>query len=268
MTTRIAATPANAASPRRKLGGRQRTSGDTRWLEWHGGEGGQWRVVVYVPKRLRKIIGKAALRRGLKTQDLRVAQSKRWPVVTEFKQLIAAADAKARGVSSDAVTAQALEWRQDIEDIRVLAEAPFDEADAEVLATTLGQMDEVLSSVAEQIESEHGALKAREFVSIASGRRTPLATYRDQWLKENHHKKRRTLGDYRRSVASLLAFAEKSGWPPTIETFSTRRAAGQYVSQSQRYPRRHAHDQQVHLRLEPILEMDGPQGTGEREPVA
>jgi site-specific recombinase XerD len=227
-TTRSASVSASNAAARGS--GRRRTSGDTQYLEWHGGDGGQWRVVVYVPRHLRAIIGKAALRRGLKTQDLRTAQTRRWTVIKEFKEQIAEAEAKASGSTHNPITSAALEWRKDIQIVKAIADAPYDDADAEVLAGTLSHIGEMIESAAEQIERDHGSLKAREFVNIASGKRTPLDMYLEQWLKENGRKNRRTLGDYRRSVSSLLVFAEKSGRSPTLETFSVRRPAWEYAT--------------------------------------
>jgi hypothetical protein len=165
------------------------------------------------------------------TQDLRVAQARRWGVVKEFKELIAAAEAKASGRSADAVIAEALEWRKDKELLDALAASAMDDEQEAVLKDTRGMIVDYLSGAkAEEIEHDHGPEKARVFVGIATGRRTPLNAHLDRWLKESSGKKHRTLGDYRRSVASLEAFSEKSGWPPTIETFSSRRAAGEYVS--------------------------------------
>lgn len=71
--------------------------GDTRFLEKHGR---QWRVVVFVPKPLRPLIGKAALRHGLKTDSLQIAQSRRWKTVTEFQGLITAARSRLASSSS------------------------------------------------------------------------------------------------------------------------------------------------------------------------
>jgi hypothetical protein len=81
------------------------SSGDTRYLERHGQ---QWRAVVYVPRHLRPIIGKAAFRRGLKTDSLAVAQVKRWVAVAEFQAAIAHAEARAKAAPLDPITADAL----------------------------------------------------------------------------------------------------------------------------------------------------------------
>ena len=66
--------------------------GDTRYLELHGR---QWRVVVYVPRHLRSVLGKAALRKGLKTDSLKVAQVWRWAALADLRKIIHEAETRA-----------------------------------------------------------------------------------------------------------------------------------------------------------------------------
>ena len=82
-------------------------------------------------------------------------------VVKEFKELIAAAEAKTRGLTPDAVTASALEWRTNVQIIKAIAETLYNDVDAEVLAATRGQVDESIASKADQIERDHGSLLRR-----------------------------------------------------------------------------------------------------------
>jgi integrase len=227
--TRTAGRQAGAASTNAAtMGGkvRQRTDGDTRYLEWHGRAGGQWRVVVYVPRHLKKVIGKAAFRRGLKTQELRVAQARRWAVVNEFRAIIEAAEAKASGRPVDPVFAEAVVDKE-IHDILItVANVTGEPSDAEMLAEF---MENILPNRVRRIANEHGPQKAREYEAIARGQRTPLALHLDRWIKETPHFRRRTHDVYRRAVKRLGDFATEAGWQCSVETFD-RRAAGYFAS--------------------------------------
>jgi integrase len=226
--TRTATGPSSPASPTATLGGkgRQRTNGDTSYLEWHGGTGGQWRVVVYVPRHLKKAIGKAAFRRGLKTQDLRVAQVRRWAVVGEFRAIIEAAEAGVSGRPVDAVFTEAVEDKEIHDILTTVAIVTGAAGDAAMLAEF---EENILPNRIRRIANEHGEQKAREYEAIAKGQRTPLALHLDRWIKETPHLSRRTHGDYRRAVKRLGDFATGAGWHCSIETFN-RRSAGYFAS--------------------------------------
>lgn len=226
--TRIAAENGSAARTNAAIGGkgRLRTNGDTSYLEWHGGVGGQWRVVVYVPRHLKKAIGKAAFRRGLKTQELRVAQARRWAVITEFRAIIEAAEAGASGRPVDAVFAEAVEDKEIHDILTTVANVTGAASDAAMLTEF---EENILPNRVRRIASEHGPQKAREYEAIAKGQRTPLALHLDRWIKETPHLSRRTHGDYRRAVKRLGEFATGAGWHCSVETFN-RRSAGYFAS--------------------------------------
>jgi hypothetical protein len=83
---------------------------DTRNLELHGR---QWRVVVPVPRSLRKVLGITRLKRGLKTDSLSVALAKRHSVIAELQKETADRAARAAGdASSNPLWKEALEWQE------------------------------------------------------------------------------------------------------------------------------------------------------------
>jgi hypothetical protein len=234
--TRTAGGQDSAASAKSASGGkgRKRTDGDTRFLEWHGGDGGQWRVVVYVPQHLRRFVGKAALRRGLKTSDLRLAQARRWAVVNEFRAIIVAAEAGSSGRPADPLFAEAVEDKEIHDILTTVAHVTGEASDAAMLAEF---EQNILPSRVRRIANEYGQQKAREYEAIAKGQRTPLALHLDRWIKESPHINRRTHGAYRRAVNRLADFATAAGWQCSVETFD-RRAAGYFAS--------HLNDSGVH----------------------
>ena len=91
---------------------------DTRYLEFHGGS---WRVVVPVPRRLQKQIGKTKLKRSLKTDSLKLANTLKWPVVAELKKQIRLA---AQGTNADPLLEEALMAREALLREKSLDEQP------------------------------------------------------------------------------------------------------------------------------------------------
>jgi hypothetical protein len=84
------------------------TLADTRHLELHGG---QWRVVVRVPRHLVAVLGKTVLKRGLRTDSLKVAQSRRWEVRAALNRVIRLASDKSNSAPLDPITEEALKQR-------------------------------------------------------------------------------------------------------------------------------------------------------------
>lgn len=192
---------------------------DRRFLEQHGK---QWRVVVPVPRKLQKALGKTRLKEGLKTEKLAVAQYKRWPVVARLKTNIAQS-ASLKG-ATDTILTDALEWRDCVEIDRYLhvRGAP----DAEENSALLQQ---VIELAARNIELQHGQVRSREFHGVATGSMTPLQLHVDRWLDESTYTERTKLA-HRRSIEMLSEWLSEGGWPKTVEGIN-RMVAGYYVSE-------------------------------------
>lgn len=201
------------------------TNGATRHLELHGR---QWRAVVYVPRKLRPILRKAALRKGLGTDSLKVAQVRRWAAVADLRKIISEAEAKAAsGPTADPLSNEALEWRETLNILDGIARATDLSADLEHAHEA---RQHVTEAVLPRVERDHGPAKAQEFAGIVEGTRTPLASHHDAFLREHRHLAKRTLGDHRRALKRLTEFATSSGFACTVEAFSERRTAGFFAS--------------------------------------
>lgn len=198
------------------------STADTRHLELHGG---QWRVVVRVPRRLCSIVGKTVLKRGLKTDSLRVAQAKRWSTLAQLRQTIADAATRDSAEPHDPITAEAIEWKEVLSMIETVSTATGDPGEVEHLAL----VKNITAARRNEVEQNHGPAKAREFAGIVSGERTPLSSHLDRWIKETPHLARRTHGGHRRAVNRLADFAVTAGYMCTIESFD-RRVAGFFYS--------------------------------------
>jgi len=83
------------------------STADKRYLEWHGG---RLRVVVSVPRNLQSKLGKSKLKRSLKTDSLRVANSLKWPIVSELMKQMRLA---AQGSVHDPLLEEALLMREE-----------------------------------------------------------------------------------------------------------------------------------------------------------
>lgn len=183
---------------------------DNRWLEKRHLA---WYAVVTVPPAVRQTLGKRKILRSLKTRDVEVARARRWGVVKELKAEIEAAKSGRSTGPRSPLTEEAMTWRA------TLAEA--DDEYGEVIGS-------VLADRAAQIETKAGLEAAREFHAIASGQRTPVDTYLDQWFAETSFSER-TLGDHRHSLKRLQEWAEKEGVVLSIEGID-RKLAGRFVS--------------------------------------
>ncbi len=199
------------------------SSVDTRHLEKHGR---QYRAKLDVPRKLREVVGKAALKKSLGTDSLAEAQRLRWPALADLRKQLHEITRKAKAAPYDPITAAALEDRTTrgiLVDIILREDRP---EDVEALAL----FDrELFDLKAERIQSDHSPAKAREYRGIVRGERTPLVAHVDQWMADVGGLAKRTRKHYRDSVYQLAAFAAEEGLPQTIEAFD-RRAAGDFIS--------------------------------------
>jgi integrase len=169
-----------------------------------------YRVQLSVPARLRPIIGKSKLVRGLRTGDLTKANLLKLRVLHEFKKTLHDAERKLKGQRKDPLMAEALQWREDF------AQEP--ERDSYV-STALEARYDVL------VEQE-GKARADAMVKVAAGRETPITVLIDDWLTERGMKPRQIL-DFTRAVTKLTTWLATEGHPPTIEGV-TKRIASDY----------------------------------------
>ena len=198
--------------------GRRMSRRDTRNLEFHGN---QWRVVVPVPRPLRKALGLTRLKRGLKTDSLSIARARRHAAIALLQREIA--ERAVRAANDNPLWIEAIEWQECVKIHQYLdrrGEA-IEEADA--------ALRDVIKGRTEQVEAEHGKRKAQEFSGIATGNATPLMLHMERWLQESGRKERTKVED-RYALKLLAKWVTDGGWPQTVEGF-TRRIAADFVSE-------------------------------------
>jgi integrase len=176
-----------------------------------------YRVQLSVPSRLRPIIGKAKLVRGLKTGDLARANMLKLRVLHDFKKALHDAERKLKGQREDPLMAEALQWREAFE---LEAKEGTGEPDSSTYVST------ALEARYEELVKREGEERASSMVKVAAGRETPIAILIDDWLTERGMKPRQVL-DFTRAVTKLTTWLALEGHQPTIEGL-TKRIASDY----------------------------------------
>jgi hypothetical protein len=176
-----------------------------------------YRVQLAVPARLRPIIGKAKLVRGLGTGDLTKANMLKLRVLHDFKQTLAAAERKLKGQREDPLMAEALQWREAF--AQEAKEGDGGPHSPHYVSTALEARYEALVK-------EEGQERASAMVKVAAGKETPIIALIDDWLTERGMRPRQ-VHDFRRAVAKLTTWLAVQGHPPTIEGV-TKRIASDY----------------------------------------
>ncbi|WP_082655705.1 tyrosine-type recombinase/integrase [Aureimonas sp. D3] len=202
---------------------------DRRYLARHGN---QWIVVVKVPDRLRKIVGRAHLKQSLHTDSLAIANRDKFRHVAEMKaELEAAERTLLRGAAGTSpLVSEALGWREMLveADHEGTSSLDWDGQDDEV--TERDRLELVLHDRAEEIAKREGVTRAKEFFDTASGKATPISPLIEKWLAERPMKPRQVL-DYRCAATKFVAWLETNRLPMTVER-CTRKIAGRYVTEA------------------------------------
>lgn len=197
---------------------------DKRYLEWHGR---QWRVQLRVPERLRQILKCSRLVVPLHTDSLAVANLRKFKIVAELKDRIAAAEQAYKRQTNgfaDALADEALVWKADIAHERLTAVEDED-------GYTYEALPDLLYDRAKELERTLGEDKASDFYKTAMGLATPISSLIDAWLAERMDMKVRQRNDYRRAVIKFIGWLQVVRLPASIEE-ATRKTAGRYVSEA------------------------------------
>jgi integrase len=198
-------------------------------MKWLMLRGHTYFAVREVPRSLRAKLGCRRLMKTLKTTNLRMAVATRHAALAEFERIFD----RARGVAAaDSVTAAALSWRDTLNRLEAGDRTAFAVNGPDGPITDPAELRGFASGLIDEetwdIKHEHGAEVASTFAGIARGSVTPLGPLIEAWLCEADIEAR-SIGDHKRAVAELLAWAKESGKPATIEVFN-RRVAGAYVT--------------------------------------
>lgn len=175
-----------------------------QYLEWHGQ---QWRVRVKVPTAVRNVIGRGKLTAPLHTADLKEANELKWPHVTRFKALIAAAQKAVR--EKDPLTAEALQHR-------LSNDAPDKWYELDHRATAIAK--------------SHGDKQADAYYALASGKVTPLDLHADAFVGHQAYRMK-SAEDFRRALGWLGDWLRGAEMPIALEAV-TRASAGKFITES------------------------------------
>nr|WP_287850627.1 tyrosine-type recombinase/integrase [Acidiphilium sp.] len=206
-------------------------------------------MVLDVPRKLRRQLGKPRFAASLKTHDLAVAQARRWSFLSRWRAVIDGH--AARTTTALDVVEEGLAWRETLELIERNDTATvsgfrsstgpgyFDPDRYDAAQPYSAQEDarhvarEVLQ---ERIEALHHDQRrpadANTLASLAFGTATPLLTFVDAWLAEGGRRgpyPARTAAMYRADVLRLADWIVAKGLPPLVESV-TRKVAGEWIT--------------------------------------
>jgi integrase len=147
-------------------------------------------ALLVVPKDVRHIIGKSKFFETTGTADLKVAQLKANFAVINWKAEIAAA----RTRTSDPDINSAIELKR-------------------MFKTSPGHLvQDVIDAETSRIENEIGLLSAETFNVIATGKRQPLSSFIDEWVKNEQRRglAEKTIAQMKSDVEVLISFLPTS----------------------------------------------------------
>ncbi|KQU73036.1 hypothetical protein ASC75_05085 [Aminobacter sp. DSM 101952] len=186
------------------LGDQTSVSSRNTHLEFHGQ---QWRVVVFVPRKLQGILNRTRYKQSLGTADLKLANELKWPIVARFKGKIA--EARKALTSKDPLEAEALRLRLHAADEGT---------------------QHYLTDRAEEIEKATDYPTAKRFYDMASGQVTPLDHHATSFLDFQAHYRLATQQDFRRAIKWLGDWLKADQQASSVETV-TRKTAGRFISE-------------------------------------
>lgn len=202
---------------------------DRRYLKKHGN---QWVVIIKVPERLRKLVGKAHLKHPLHTDSLAVANREKFRIVANLKESLELAEAEQRRKAKEApdlIVEEALQWKEAIakagDDPSFYA---YHNEAGELLEDGRDITITLLAERTEELAGKLGDTRAADFKAIATGDATPIQPLISKWLAERPMKPRQQT-DYRRAVLKFVGWLSATKSPGSVEGI-TRRIAGRYVT--------------------------------------
>lgn len=201
-----------------------RATADRKYLEQHRG---LWRVTVPVPKHLRSAMG-TRLKRPLHTDSLSIANQLKWPIVYEFKNLIAAGG---RPPSDAAALA---------EEFRLQRAAARDAEELDAIDEGIEITADMMRGPEVRVGRDHitgeefpvydvaREVAAGSFAQLAKGAAVPIDHLHSQYL-ERLTVKPRTRADDARAVKLLKQWCEVEGIAPVLQSFPDRKSAVRFT---------------------------------------
>ncbi|MBB2961866.1 tyrosine-type recombinase/integrase [Methylobacterium sp. R2-1] len=192
---------------------------DTRWLEAHHGS---WRVTVAVPRELQKTLG-TRLKRPLNTDSLSLANRLKFKVVAELKERIELAREAAlgspRGVMREAAGIAELSRRVTCDEERDELQAAIRERAAEIVGPEAREIVDPRTGEVFPLPDPGRAALAADFVAVANGRATPLATHHAEFIEQGGNTMR-TRADDVRALQYLSDWCRRERLPVTLEAIT------------------------------------------------
>jgi len=202
---------------------------DRRYLKKHGN---QWLVVIKVPERLRKSVGKAHLKHPLHTDSLATANREKFRIVAMLKDELLNAEAALRRKAKEApdpLADEAMQWREAVQQSE--ADPSFyayEDEEGNLIEDGHSLTLSLVRDRAEEIAVKEGVTRAKDFHDVAVGQATPITRLIDKWLAERPMKPRQQV-DYRRAVEKFSGWLAAQRLAASIEAV-TRKVAGRYVT--------------------------------------
>ncbi|WP_166096837.1 DUF6538 domain-containing protein [Rhizobium flavescens] len=193
--------------------------------------GGGWRVVVDVPRNLRKQVGKTKLKQALGTDSLATANVLKHAVVARLK---AELEAYSKDAPSDPLMREAMALRAALEAAGRGAGA-LDEVNIDAIADAVKRRAEEIQGrpiggdEGEEEYEPNREARAQAFADVALGNVTPLDLPVPTFLLEKKKWGPRTVADFERVLGYLKAWLRENQYQGSIEVV-TRRVAGDFVS--------------------------------------
>lgn len=197
---------------------------DKQYLELHRGK---WRVTVSVPRHLHDALG-TRLKQQLPTDSLTIANQLKWPIVNDFRALIA----KGTGGGSD-LTALAEEFKRQRHNARTDEELEaIDEGLSVALEAVLGRAAGIDRDPETGEESPRYApekvKQAEQFVRVVAGKATLIDRFHPQYMAQLTVKPR-TQGDDTRALELLRRWCAAESVDFHLQSFASKKAAVRFA---------------------------------------
>lgn len=205
---------------------------EKQYLQWHGQ---QWRVRLKVPEPVRAMLGRGVLTHPLHTDNLKLANQLKWPIVTRLKDIILKAERAL--TTSDPLEAEALryrvtsgvdngEWK---DKLAKSAEEPIPVHMIDPDTIIYDDLADEIVDRAYEHERKHGITKARAFYKLTTGIATPIDHHLTAF---NEHKAypKKSRDVLNRGLRWLHDWLVSLHRPPHLESI-THDMAGRFLSE-------------------------------------
>ena len=180
-------------------------------------------MTVSVPKALHQKLG-TRLKRPLDTDSLTIANRLKWPIVHEFKALIAQGGGSKTDIRTIAEEFRRQRGRVQTDDEAEEIETHISETIDHLLGPDIGVHVDPQTGEPSPLYAPERVREVAEFSKVLHGKATPVDQSHAQYMAQLTVKPR-TLSDDLRAMALLKRWCEQEGIDPYLQSFPTRRSA-------------------------------------------